>query len=248
MLLRSHAGIEKFIDPWLLLGQTARVIPLFGGIYSMIDASRKSNEGTNIEPFLAENIWATLVLLGQESNDPVTIVLNNSGGSVRAGFTIIDGIRHLQAKGITVRTLVLQSAMSMASAVLISGTKGHRYAFNESLIHLHPPFLELKVENEKDKSNILRFQERGIERFYELFAAETKIPEYALQLKGVPLDKEILTDIEKRKERVKKFMSCELLLNTAEALQAEIIDKVITPGDRLIDDIFSFSSKKGDLP
>lgn len=247
MLLRSHAGVEKFIDPWLLLGQTARIIPLFGGIYSVIDASCKPAMSDYAVPFLAENIWATLVLLGQESNNPVTIVLNNSGGSVRAGFTIIDGIRHLQAKGITVRTFVLQSTMSMASAVLVSGTKGHRYAFNEALIHLHPPRLELNVENEKDKSNILRFQEGGIDRFYELFATETKIPEYALQIKGALLDKEALTDIEKRKERVKKFMSCELLLNTKEALQAEIIDKVITPGNRLLDEIFSFSSKKGDL-
>src|SRR3989344_9081438 len=103
----SETQTGPLVPPWLLFGKDARIITLFGDINSSISVPVINLDSI---PFLAEETFASLMYLAQESKDPIRIVINNRGGSVSAGLTIIQGIEHLQKSGIDVEILVLGSA------------------------------------------------------------------------------------------------------------------------------------------
>ncbi len=84
---------------------------------------------------LAASIIAQLLYL--ESVDPekdICLYINSGGGSVSAGFGIYDTIRKLKCD---VATVCVGTAASMGAFLLSSGTKGKRYALENSQIMIH---------------------------------------------------------------------------------------------------------------
>ena len=84
---------------------------------------------------LACSIIAQLLYL--ESVDPdkdICIYINSPGGSVSAGFGIYDTIRKLKCD---VSTVCVGMAASMGAFLLAAGTKGKRYALENSQIMIH---------------------------------------------------------------------------------------------------------------
>ena len=84
---------------------------------------------------LACSIIAQLLYL--ESVDPnkdICLYINSPGGSVSAGFGIYDTIRKLKCD---VSTVCVGMAASMGAFLLASGTKGKRYALENSQIMIH---------------------------------------------------------------------------------------------------------------
>ena len=84
---------------------------------------------------LACTIIAQLLYL--ESIDPdkdICLYINSPGGSVSAGFGIYDTIRKLKCD---VSTVCVGMAASMGAFLLSSGTKGKRYALENSQIMIH---------------------------------------------------------------------------------------------------------------
>ena len=84
---------------------------------------------------LACSIIAQLLYL--ESVDPdkdICIYINSPGGSVSAGLGIYDTIRKLKCD---VSTVCVGMAASMGAFLLSSGTKGKRYALENSQIMIH---------------------------------------------------------------------------------------------------------------
>lgn len=79
-----------------------------------------------------------IVLMGMESNQPITIVIDSPGGSIQAGFQLIDVMESCPC---TIRTLALGCAASMGAVVLAAGTKGHRFVSNRSKVMIHEPLL-----------------------------------------------------------------------------------------------------------
>lgn len=89
----------------------------------------------DINDDLACSIIAQLLYL--ESVDPdkdICIYINSPGGSVSAGFGIYDTIRKLKCD---VSTVCVGMAASMGAFLLSSGTKGKRYALENSQIMIH---------------------------------------------------------------------------------------------------------------
>ena len=84
---------------------------------------------------LACSIVAQLLFL--EAQDPekdITLYINSPGGSVSAGFAIYDTMRSIKCD---VSTVCVGSACSMGAFLLAAGTKGKRYAHENSEIMLH---------------------------------------------------------------------------------------------------------------
>ncbi|MBR5285739.1 MAG: ATP-dependent Clp protease proteolytic subunit [Clostridia bacterium] len=84
---------------------------------------------------LACSIVAQLLFL--EAQDPekdITLYINSPGGSVSAGFAIYDTMRSIKCD---VSTVCVGSACSMGAFLLAAGTKGKRYALENSEIMIH---------------------------------------------------------------------------------------------------------------
>ena len=89
----------------------------------------------DINDDLACSVIAQLLYL--ESIDPekdICIYVNSYGGSVSAGLGIYDTIRKLKCD---VSTVCVGMAASMGAFLLAAGTKGKRYALENSQIMMH---------------------------------------------------------------------------------------------------------------
>jgi ATP-dependent Clp protease, protease subunit len=87
----------------------------------------------------ANIIIAQLLFLSNE--DPkadIQFYINSPGGSVSAGFGIIDTMKFLRCD---VATICIGMAASMGSALLSAGTKGKRYVLPNSQVMLHQPLI-----------------------------------------------------------------------------------------------------------
>lgn len=89
-----------------------------------------------ITPELATEIQSILLYLST-SKDPISIYINSPGGDVYSGLGIYDMIKLLQNKGIIIKTVNIGICASMASIILMSGSKGYRSSLLNSTIMLH---------------------------------------------------------------------------------------------------------------
>lgn len=90
---------------------------------------------------ITDDLACTIIaqLLYLESIDPdkeICIYINSCGGSVSAGLGIYDTIKKLKCD---VSTVCLGMAASMGAVLLSAGTKGKRYASQNSQIMIHQP-------------------------------------------------------------------------------------------------------------
>lgn len=87
----------------------------------------------------ASIIQAQLLFLSNEdSKADINLYINSPGGSVSAGFGIIDTMRFLRCD---VATTCIGLAASMGAALLAAGTKGKRFVLPNSQVMLHQPLI-----------------------------------------------------------------------------------------------------------
>ena len=87
----------------------------------------------------AGTIIAQLLFLSND--DPKTdiqLYINSPGGSVSAGFGIVDTMKHLRCD---VATTCIGMAASMGAVLLCAGTKGKRACLPNSQVMLHQPLI-----------------------------------------------------------------------------------------------------------
>lgn len=101
-----------------------------------------------------------LTLEAQDPEKPITMYINSPGGSITAGFAILDIMNNIKCPIITIANGI---AASMAAILLSSGTKGKRYALPNATIMIHQPLggvqgqaTEIKIVAER----ILRLKEK----------------------------------------------------------------------------------------
>ena len=86
---------------------------------------------------LAQSIIAQLLYLESvDPNEDIQMYICSPGGSVSAGFGIYDTMRHIRCD---VATICVGMAASMGAFLLAGGTKGKRYALDNSQIMIHQP-------------------------------------------------------------------------------------------------------------
>jgi ATP-dependent Clp protease protease subunit len=75
-----------------------------------------------------------LYLEGQDPDKDINFYINSPGGSVSAGMAIYDTMQYIKCD---VSTICIGMAASMGAFLLAAGTKGKRYALENSQIMIH---------------------------------------------------------------------------------------------------------------
>jgi len=106
-------------------------------VFSRLMMDRIIFLGTPIDEYTANVIQAQLLFL--DTSDPgkdISIYINSPGGSVYDGLGIYDTMQYV---GCSVATICTGMAASMASVLLVAGTKGKRSALRHARVMMHQP-------------------------------------------------------------------------------------------------------------
>ena len=106
-------------------------------IYSRLLKDRVIFIGSAIDDDVANSVIAQLLFL--QMADPkkdIHVYINSPGGSVTAGLAIYDTMQFISSD---VSTICTGMAASMASVLLVAGTKGKRFGLKHSRVMIHQP-------------------------------------------------------------------------------------------------------------
>lgn len=103
-----------------------RVLCLYGGLVGAPD---------RLDSMSLEWVMECLMLLAQESTEPIKLLIDSPGGRVWDSFGLIDVIHCLRTPVWTIGRM----CASMAAVVLSAGEPGHRYLYKHSQVMLHLP-------------------------------------------------------------------------------------------------------------
>lgn len=104
-------------------------------IYSRLLKERIIFLGTPIDDQVANVLVAQLLFLaGEDPAKDIHIYINSPGGEVYSGLAIYDTMQHIKPD---INTYCIGMGASMASTLLMAGTKGKRFALPNSRILIH---------------------------------------------------------------------------------------------------------------
>ena len=126
---------SSYISPTIIEERPMNVAQM--DVFSRLMMDRIIFLGTQINDYTANVIQAQLLFLdSSEPGKDISIYINSPGGSVYAGYGIYDTMQYISCNISTICTGV---AASMASILLVAGTKGKRYALPHSRVMIHQP-------------------------------------------------------------------------------------------------------------
>ncbi len=115
-----------------------------------------------------------LFLSNEDPKADIQFYINSPGGSISAGFGIIDTMKFLRCD---VSTICIGLAASMGSALLAAGTKGKRYILANSQVMLHQPLIGGVMQGQAtDLAIEARHMLRIRDRLYKMMADWTGKP------------------------------------------------------------------------
>ena len=134
--LDSYINItSSYISPTIIEERQLNVAQM--DVFSRLMMDRIIFLGTQIDDYTANVIQAQLLYL--DTSDPgkdISIYINSPGGSVYAGLGIYDTMQYINS---SVSTICTGIAASMASVILVAGTKGKRFSLEHSRVMIHQP-------------------------------------------------------------------------------------------------------------
>ena len=147
-------------------------------------------------------ITQMLFLESENPNADISLYINSEGGEVASGLAIYDTMQYIKPD---VSTICVGLAASMASILLMAGTKGKRYILPHSEVMIHQPLGGCAGQASDiaiHAQNILRIRDE----MYDIIAMHTKMER-----------EKIITDTDR-----------DTFLTAHQALAYGIIDKIIT--------------------
>ena len=154
-----------------------------------------------IDNVVAETIATLLLYLDSVSHEPIKLLINSPGGSVSAGFGIIDCMRGIESP---VRTYAFGMTASMAALILSSGEKGTRSASPNAEVLIHQPL----ASNLFGQASDIEIAARSIIRTKEKICAE------------------LARNTGKTAEEIEAAIDRDNCLNAQEAVEFGIIDSI----------------------
>lgn len=124
-----------FQNPTVLEERKMNVAPI--DIFSLLQQSRIIFLGDEINSETSNIIQAQLIYLDSKSHDDITLYINSPGGSVRDGLAIYDTMQFIKSD---IQTVCTGMAASMASILLVAGTKGKRRILPHGKVLIHQPW------------------------------------------------------------------------------------------------------------
>ncbi|RLB11419.1 MAG: ATP-dependent Clp endopeptidase proteolytic subunit ClpP [Deltaproteobacteria bacterium] len=193
-------GVDMLIP--IVVEQTPRGERAYD-IYSRLLKDRIVFLGQEITDPVANTVIAQLLFL--ESEDPdkdIHLYINSPGGQVTAGMAIYDTMQYVKPD---IVTICIGQGASMAALLLAAGTKGKRYALPNARVLIHQPLGGTQgqaTDIDIHAKEILKLRER-LNRLLSFHTGQ---------------------DIEK----IKMDTERDYFMNSQEALEYGIIDKIIT--------------------
>jgi ATP-dependent Clp protease protease subunit len=174
-------------------------------IYSRLLKDRIIFLGGPVTDEVANLVVAQLLFLANEdAKNDIHLYINSPGGSVSAGFSIIDTMRFVAPD---VATYIIGQAASMGSLIAACGARGKRYTLPNARNLMHQPLLAGVLEGQATDIEIeAREMLRIRDRLYALYAEAT----------GQPVDR-IARDCDRNK-----------WLDEQEMLEYGLVDKILT--------------------
>lgn len=155
----------------------------------------------------ADKFIKDLLILENESSDPVKVFINSPGGDVDAGFAIYDMIRFVSCPVIIVGMGLVASA---AALILLAVPKDRRVGLPNSSYLIHQPLSQMKGN-----------------------ATEIEIHTIWLEKLKEKINKIISEETGKSLEQVCKDTDRDYWLTSEEALQYNLISKIIKSRDQI---------------
>lgn len=118
--------------------------------------------GTIDDNTAAEVCVALLELEAESHGEQITMMVNSPGGSVQAGWQIVDTIRLIG----NVETICTGLAASMAALVVMAGKKGCRSILPHAKVMLHQPLGGTGLVQASDFTIVAREMERTKQELY----------------------------------------------------------------------------------
>ena len=158
-----------------------------------------------IDDNLANLIVSELLYLDSINHDDISLYINSPGGSITAGMAIMDTMNFIKSD---VSTICIGMSASMGAFLLSCGKKGKRYILPNAEVMIHQPL-------------------GGVEGQ----ATEIKIvAERILKLKE-KLNKILSKNTGKNINEITRDTERDYFLDSKEALEYGIVDKIITERD-----------------
>lgn len=113
----------------------------------------------------------------EESNEPVTIIMNSIGGSVSDGFFLAHYIAQYSKP---LNIIIPGYACSMAAVILAGGGKNEnvtRYCFPCSYALIHDGYVALSAQETKTANDIMAFNDNVDKQIRQFFVDNTNITE-----------------------------------------------------------------------
>lgn len=171
-------------------------------IFSRILKNRIILLSEEIDDNTANIVIAELLYLDSINNDDISLYINSPGGSVSAGMAIFDTMNYIKSD---VSTICIGMAASMAAFLLACGKSGKRYCLPNSEVMIHQPLGGVQGQ-----------------------ATEIKIvAERIIKLKN-KLNQILSEKTNKKLSEIEKDTDRDYYMNSQEALEYGIIDKIIT--------------------
>jgi len=163
--------------------------------------------GTAVDDYVANLLIAQFLFLEKEDPDKdIEFYIHSPGGSVSAGLAIYDTMKMIKPD---VATFCVGQAASMGAVLLAGGTKGKRYALQNSRIMIHQV-----SGGAQGQLTDMKIAIREAEKYMEL-------------LMGI-----LAEATGKSVEQVTKDCDRDHFMSAKEAFDYGLIDKVLEPGAR----------------
>ncbi len=138
-----------------------------------------------------------------EPGKDITLFINSPGGAITSGMCIFDTMQMIQSD---VSTVCMGLAASMGALLLLAGKKGKRYAWEHSKIMIHQPLISGQIVAP---------------------AIDLKIHANEIRKTREELNKIISERTGRSLEQVQKDTDRDYFMNSKEALEYGIIDKIV---------------------
>ena len=133
-LLVENYISRSYQNPMILEERKLNAAPI--DIFSRLMQNRIIFLGDEIDSEVANIIQAQLLYLQAISNEDITLYINSPGGYILDGLAIYDTIQFVKPD---IQTVCTGMAASMASILLVSGTKGKRKILPNAKVLIHQP-------------------------------------------------------------------------------------------------------------
>lgn len=124
----------SYINPYVLEESNMNVTSF--PVFSRLMLDRIIFLGSEIDDEVANIITAQLLWLEQQSDADINMYINSPGGSIYAGYALLDTMNIVKPE---ICTVSMGMVASMATVIASSGTKGKRHILPHARFLVHQP-------------------------------------------------------------------------------------------------------------